>query len=183
MMNHPGNDAMHTVESPAAAQMMELSTPIGAVTVVTKGDVVIACGFTTDAAQLLGLVHSSLRPEAVQRRHHGPIADTIERYFVGDVAAIDAVPVLQRSTPLRERGWDTLRKVAAGDPISYGELAKRMDIPRGARAAGQVCARNAVSLFVPCHRVVAADGTLNHYAWGLAAKQWLLEFERVDASA
>ena len=70
-----------------------------------------------------------------------------------------------------------MRRIAPGEPISYGELAKRIDLPRGARAAGQICARNAASLFVPCHRVVASDGSPHHFGWGLPVKEWLLAHE------
>ena len=156
-----------------------IDTPVGACTVISTGDAVVACGFTTDVDRLMMLIHPSLRPESLKRTVHRSIAEAITLFFEGEVGAIDAVPVLQCSTPLRELGWRELRKVKPGEAISYGELAKRMDIPRGARAAGQVCARNPASLFVPCHRIVAADGTLNHYLWGLTTKRWLLEFETV----
>jgi methylated-DNA-[protein]-cysteine S-methyltransferase len=171
------NGTKTTHRSSTVATVMELATPVGACTVIVTHDTVIACGFSTEIAQLMNLIHPSLRPSVLEHHNHPVIETAIDRYFDGDVVGINAVPVLQRSTPLRERGWEELRKVGAGDAISYGELAKRMDMPRGARAAGQVCARNAVSLFIPCHRVVAADGSLNHYAWGLPIKRWLLEFE------
>ena len=86
-----------------------------------------------------------------------------------------------RATTLRERGWGELRRIAPGVPITYGELAKRLDSPRAARAAGQVCARNPVSLFVPCHRVVAANGDLHNFGWGVPVKDWLLRHEMFAA--
>jgi len=63
--------------------------------------------------------------------------------------------------------------------VSSGELAARAGAPRAVRAAGSACARNAVCLFVPCHRVVRRDGSLGGYYYGLATKQSLLEHERV----
>ena len=176
---------MNFVETPSAsvgvAQSFSIVTPAGNCMVVASGDVVIACGFTSDMNRLLTLIHPSLRPSSVDNVVHHGIADAINSYFEGDVRAIDSVPVRQCSTPLRERGWHELRQVGPGDAIGYGELAKRMDMVRGARAAGQVCARNAASLFIPCHRIVASDSTLNHYGWGLPAKQWLLDFENLHA--
>ena len=154
-------------------------TPTGPFNVIARTDgTVLASGFTDDVDRLLGLIAPALRPSALERRPDlGPISEAVTAYFDGDVTAIDAVRVEQRSTTVRERGWDELRRIPPGEPISYGELAKRIDVPRGVRAAGQVCARNAASLFVPCHRVVASDGTLHRFGWGLPAKQWLLAHE------
>ncbi|HEY3833823.1 MAG TPA: methylated-DNA--[protein]-cysteine S-methyltransferase [Acidimicrobiia bacterium] len=155
-----------------------LSTPAGPFTVIARDGVVLASGFTDDLDRLTVLIHPAIRPTDIADTDSlGPIADAVVAFFAGDVAAIDAVPVIQRSTALRERGWHELRRIAPGEPISYGELAKRIDLPRGARAAGQVCARNAASLFVPCHRVVASDGSPHHFGWGLPVKEWLLAHE------
>ncbi len=159
------------------SQVYSMSTPVGTCMVISNGDAVIACGFTQDANRLLALIHPSLRPRVLQDVVHRGIAELIVQYFDGDTTAIDSISVRQQSTQVRERGWRELCRVRPGETISYGELAQRMDVPRGARAAGQVCARNAASLFVPCHRIVAADGKLNHYAWGLSVKRWLLDFE------
>ncbi len=160
------------------------TTPTGPFTVIARADgTVLASGFTEDVGRLHALIHASIRPERLEpRAPRGYVSDAVDAYFAGDVGAIDAVPVLQRSTATRERGWAELRRIPAGDPISYGELAKRIDLPRGARAAGQICARNAASLFVPCHRVVAANRTLHHFGWGLPVKNWLLTHERLQSA-
>ncbi len=154
-------------------------TPTGPFTVIARDGVVLASGFTDDVARLTVLIHPSIRPnEVAPVATLGDITDAVAEYFTGDIRTIDEVTVLQRSTAVRERGWDELRRIAPGEPISYGELAKRIDLPRGARAAGQICARNAASLFVPCHRVVAADRSPHHFGWGLPVKEWLLAHER-----
>ncbi len=165
-------------EDMTTALLCVVPTPVGPCTLIGDREVVLACGLTDDVDRLMSLIHPSLRPASLTIvARLGRASDAIDRYFSGEICATDEVAVRQRATSLRERGWDELRRIEPGDPISYGELAKRLDMPRGARAAGQVCARNAVSLFVPCHRVVASNGTLNHYGWGLSAKQWLLDFE------
>jgi methylated-DNA-[protein]-cysteine S-methyltransferase len=166
------------------ALVHSVTTPAGPFTAIALDDgTVVASGFTDDVDRLTILIHPTIRPVRLEPAASlGAISDAVDAYFAGDIGAIDIVPVIQHSTALRERGWDELRRIPGGAPISYGELAKRMDVPRGARAAGQVCARNAASLFVPCHRVVASDGAPHHFGWGLPIKEWLLGFEYEHAA-
>src|SRR5205807_2525819 len=77
----------------------------------------------------------------------------------------------------QQAAWSAMRGVPAGQTISYRELAGRSGTG-SARAAGSACGRNAVALFVPCHRVVQSGGGLGGYYWGLDRKRWLLEHER-----
>ena len=80
------------------------------------------------------------------------------------------------------RSWDVLRHVAAGRPITYTEFAARAGSPAAVRSAADACARNAVALFVPCHRVLRSDGTLGGFRYGLDLKQRLLEREAAVAA-
>ena len=107
----------------------------------------------------------------------GAVSEIVTRYFDGDVHAIDDVPVFQRGDGFREKAWDALRRVPAGAPVSYGELAHMSGYPNAARAAGTACATNEVPLFVPCHRVVKAGGAIGNFGFGVDAKRWLLEHE------
>ena len=72
-----------------------------------------------------------------------------------------------------------MKKVKAGKVISYSELAKRAGSPAAVRAAGSACAKNAIVLIVPCHRIVKIGGALGNYAYGLEKKEWLLRHEGV----
>src|SRR6266508_926206 len=83
----------------------------------------------------------------------------------------------QLAEPFRHAAWQALRALPPGEPISYTELAARAGRPAAVRAAAQACARNPCALFVPCHRVVRADGSLGGYRWGLPVKRWLLRWE------
>ena len=161
------------------AFVFDHTTPAGPFTVVARPDgTVLASGFTAAVDRLTMLLHDSIRPGRLESRAaRGSVSNAVDAYFAGDLGAIDAVAVVQCASAIRERGWEELRRIPPGAPISYGELAKRIDVPRGARVAGQVCARNAASLFVPCHRVVAFDGTPHHFGWGLPVKEWLLAHE------
>jgi methylated-DNA-[protein]-cysteine S-methyltransferase len=161
------------------ATLTTFHTPAAPFTLVVGDDgAVLAAGFTDDTEQVISLIAPGLRPGTLRvRRDSGPVGRAVRDYFDGDVRAIDTVAVRYRSGPFVERAWHELRRVPPGAPIAYGELAKRADRPLAVRAAGQACARNPVSLFVPCHRVIAADGSLHRYGWGLPVKRWLLDHE------
>jgi methylated-DNA-[protein]-cysteine S-methyltransferase len=101
----------------------------------------------------------------------------IAAYFGGDLGALDRQRVTLFGTEFERAVWEQLRRIPAGTTISYRELAARVGSPRGFRAAGSANGRNPVALFVPCHRVIAADGSLGGYGGGLDRKRRLLEHE------
>src|SRR5262245_42625367 len=106
------------------------------------------------------------------------ILDRLRRYFDGDVHAIDDVPVrFDRGTPFQHEVWNALRTIPVGETISYAELAERVGRPTAFRAVGSANGQNPVGVVVPCHRVIASDGTLGGYAGGLDRKRWLLAHE------
>ena len=80
-------------------------------------------------------------------------------------------------TPFQRRVWSELEKIPYGVTISYGELARRIGNLEAVRAVGLANGRNPLSIVVPCHRVIGANGTLTGYGGGLERKRWLLEFE------
>ncbi|GIF50483.1 methylated-DNA-[protein]-cysteine S-methyltransferase [Asanoa ferruginea] len=156
-----------------------MSTPTGPLTIVaTDEGVVRAAGFTADVDELLALVHPSLRGQPRPRADLGPITDAVSSYLDGDLTALDAVPVEQRSGgSFIGHAWDVLREVKPGAPVTYTEYAALAGRPSAVRAAAQACARNAAAPFVPCHRVLRTDGTLGGYRYGLEVKKWLLGHE------
>jgi len=165
---------MHTATIP---------TPPGPFTIVASDEAVLASGWTTDAGALLPLVGAALRPDDLTvRRDLGPFTRAVEDYVAGDLAAIDAVPVAQAASPFLTRAWAELRRIPAGLPETYGQLAIRCGSPSAVRAAGSACARNPTALFVPCHRIVRTGGGLGGFAYGLDVKRWLLDHE-VGAAA
>jgi len=103
-------------------------------------------------------------------------------YLAGTRRVFD-LAVAPRGTPFERRVWGELVRVPHGSVVTYGELARRLGRPGAARAAGGACARNPVPIVVPCHRVVAADGSLGGYAAGIAVKRALLELEGVPAGS
>ena len=168
------------------ARHATVSTPPGPFTVVVTTDadgrdVVLASGWTADLDDLLAVVHPTLRPVSSLRVDDLPVLDVVEKFFAGDVTAIDDVPVRQRSGPFLTEAWEILRTVPAGHPDSYTSFAARCGRPAAVRAAANACARNAAALFVPCHRVLGSDGGLGGFRWGTPVKRWLLDHEAEHA--
>ena len=90
----------------------------------------------------------------------------------------DFVPPLQlRGSDFQKRVWRALLAIPVGQTETYGSLAKQLGC-RSAQAIGGAVGRNPISIIVPCHRVVGADGSLTGYAAGVDKKRWLLEWER-----
>ena len=107
----------------------------------------------------------------------GGMSDAVRAYMAGDLQAIDTLEARPRGTAFQERVWAELRKIPAGETITYRELAERAGRPAAIRAAGAANGQNPVAVVVPCHRVIGADGTLTGYGGGLDRKKWLLEHE------
>jgi len=99
----------------------------------------------------------------------------LTEYFAGERLAFD-LPLSLAGTPFQRAVWAALCRIPPGETRSYGQLAA--ELGGGARAVGSANARNPVSIVVPCHRVVGANGRLTGYAGGEAAKAWLLAHER-----
>jgi methylated-DNA-[protein]-cysteine S-methyltransferase len=154
-----------------------ISTPAGPLSIVAHGKTVLASGFSDGIDGLVTLIHPTLRGLAGDDADLDMITDAAQAYFDGDITAIDAIDVEQRSGAFIDEAWVALRRVTGGDPVTYTQLAERAGRPAAIRGAAQACARNAAALFVPCHRVIRSDGSLGGYRYGLDVKRWLLAFE------
>jgi len=159
-----------------------IDTPHGPFTIVAADDgAVLGAGWNTTVDEVVARIHVQLRPSDVTPASVGA-ADAARAYYGGDVAAPGRVQVRQHGTELQNAGWARLREVAPGETKTYAELAEELGQDPGAvRAVAAVCARNAVALFVPCHRVLRTDGSLGGFAWGLEVKRSLLAHENVPA--
>ena len=105
------------------------------------------------------------------------VAGQLDEYFSGERTAFD-VPLTLAGTEFQRRVWTELCAIPYGQTISYGELARRVGNPKASRAVGLANGRNPVAVIVPCHRVIAADGSLGGYGGGADRKVHLLELER-----
>ena len=140
-----------------------LPTPIGELLAIAHGPALVGLEFADERLRESAL-HLRLRRafgEFTLREAADP-AGAVPRlaaYFAGDLQALDSQKIEMHGTEFERAVWQQLCKIAIGETISYAELAKRVGRPNGPRAVGQANGHNPVSLVVPCHRVIAADGT------------------------
>jgi methylated-DNA-[protein]-cysteine S-methyltransferase len=119
-------------------------------------------------------------PEPTWQRADEPFAAVrrqLAEYFAGERQQFD-VPIKLVGTAFQQRVWQELVRIPFGTTIHYGELARRVGRPSASRAVGHANGRNPISILVPCHRVIGANGKLTGYAGGLDKKHWLLASER-----
>ena len=158
-----------------------VSTPVGPLALVADGDALVGLEFG-DALERRDRLAGSLARHfgAFEMREHpdpAGAAARLERYFAGERDVLLEQPVAPRGTPFQLEVWSALRAIPAGETRSYGELAAAIGRPAAVRAVGAANGANPVALFVPCHRVIAADRTLWGYGGGLDRKRWLLAHE------
>jgi methylated-DNA-[protein]-cysteine S-methyltransferase len=109
-----------------------------------------------------------------------PLVDRVRDYFGGSRDGFEDVALdLDWCTPFQRAAVEAMRAIPFGETATYGEVAALAGHPNAQRAVGSVCAANRFSLFVPCHRVVAADGLGSYGSLGLGYKRRLLELEGV----
>lgn len=103
-------------------------------------------------------------------------AEQLAEYFAGARRSFD-VPLAAHGDEFSEQVWALLREIPYGETTTYGELAVQLGNRHLAQRVGQAVGHNPVSIIIPCHRVIGADGSLTGYAGGLERKRWLLELE------
>jgi methylated-DNA-[protein]-cysteine S-methyltransferase len=149
-------------------------TPIGELTVVVSDTGVRAVLWPDDdparvpGADGAGAAADALLDEAWRQ---------LDEYFAGERTVFD-LPLDPLGTPFQQQAWTALQTIEFGTTVTYAEQAERMGDRRKARAVGAANGRNPISIIVPCHRVVGADGSLTGFAGGVDTKQWLLDHER-----
>ena len=104
-------------------------------------------------------------------------AEQLLQYLNGDRHNFDLPLDLCGGTPFQQSVWMALLEIPCGSTISYGVIGQRLGKPKAVRAVGAAIGRNPVSIIVPCHRVIGADGSMTGYAGGLSRKQALLKIE------
>jgi methylated-DNA-[protein]-cysteine S-methyltransferase len=107
----------------------------------------------------------------------GAAAAQLGEYFAGSRTEFD-LPLAPHGTPFRLAVWEELARIPYGTTVSYGDVAAALGkSPVASRAVGLANGRNPISIILPCHRVIGADGSLTGYGWGLDRKEWLLRHE------
>jgi methylated-DNA-[protein]-cysteine S-methyltransferase len=160
-------------DAPLARAVVD--SPIGPLTLVASDAGLRAVLWPDEATGRVPL------PDTVDDRPDHPVlvaaADQLEEFFAGDREAFD-LPLDPVGTDFQRRVWQALTRIGFGRTSTYGEVAEEVAGDRGrARAVGAAIGRNPISIVVPCHRVVGADGSLTGFAGGLEVKRHLLDHE------
>lgn len=164
---------------PASLTLSRLATPIGEALLVVDEDGVLRAFDFADYED---------RMRRLMRRHYGDqligegrtpvdLVDAFERYFAGDLDALDRLEMRTNGTLFQRRVWAALRTIPSGETLSYKQLADLIGSPKAVRAVGLANGANPVALVAPCHRVIGANGALTGYGGGLHRKRWLLIHE------
>ncbi|MFZ4841087.1 methylated-DNA--[protein]-cysteine S-methyltransferase [Mycetocola saprophilus] len=174
---------MHTTEDPNASRLIHavIPSPVDELTLVARGETLIAVYFAQHARRpsddALG-DRVDIADSAVLARTRDQLAE----YFAGDRDTFD-LPLAPEGEDFARRVWAEIRRIPRGQTIRYGDIAAELGQPGGAQAVGGAVGRNPLSIIVPCHRVVGADGSLTGFAGGTARKAFLLELEEDEAAS
>ena len=151
-----------------------VDSPVGALTIVASDDGLRAILWPDDDPTRVQLA------DTIEDPTHPVIAATVgqlDEYFDGERTDFD-IPLDPVGTEFQRAAWTALCSIPYGTTVSYGEQAARMGDRRKARAVGAANGRNPISIVVPCHRVVGANGALTGFAGGTDTKAWLLAHEQ-----
>lgn len=166
-------------KQPQRFQFDRLDTPIGTALLVTDDEGFLRALDWSDYEERL---HHLLR------RHYGDyaldkaaaprsITSALTGYFSGDLDQLRNIRWRTNGSAFQRKVWNGLHKIRAGKTSRYSAFARRLKVPKAARAVGLANGTNPVSVVVPCHRLIGADGSLTGYGGGLPRKQWLLAHE------
>ncbi len=154
-----------------------LATPIGNLNLIADQHILLAANLSNLKALKESLGADEAAHDIKSVAKIPVITDLINDYFAGDISALNSIQVRQPGAPFSQAAWKAMKKVKPGAVITYAQLAERAGSPAAVRAAGSACAKNAIVLIVPCHRIVKTGGGLGNYAYGLSKKEWLLRHE------
>jgi len=101
----------------------------------------------------------------------------LERYFAGELQALEQITWRSEGTPFQHLVWNALTRIPVGETLSYGALASHIGKASAVRAVGLANGTNPVGVVVPCHRVIGSNGSLTGYGGGMERKRWLLRHE------
>ncbi len=175
------NNKTTNKKQPETFNLDRLKTPIGIALLVTDADGALRALDWEDYAprmkELLRLQYGAVvlqdarSPQAVRLALSG--------YFKGDLDRLNTIKWRVAGTPFQQKVWHALPKVPVGTTMSYGALAAKLDAPNAMRAVGHANGSNPISVVLPCHRLIGANGSLVKYGGGLDRKRWLLAHEGV----
>jgi methylated-DNA-[protein]-cysteine S-methyltransferase len=172
---------MMCAKIPETFGLDRLQTPIGVALLVSDANGVLRALDWEDHALRM---HELLRLQygvVVLKEARAPreLRTALSGYFKGDLDRLGQIKWRVAGTPFQQKVWKALPKIPAGITMSYGALAAKIGLPRAIRAVGHANGSNPISVVVPCHRLIGANGSLVKYGGGLERKRWLLRHEGV----
>lgn len=153
----------------------QIKSPIGDVFFVWKKEGILLVSFFEEnySGKLSDFIKSNFRI----MRSSSQVEIQLKEYFEGIRKNFD-LKLIMNGSSYRQNVWKELLRVPYGETISYGELAKKVNNPKGARSVGMALHFNPIGIIIPCHRVIRSSGKIGGYASGVYRKKWLLEHER-----
>jgi len=159
-----------------------LTTPIGTALMISDAEGALRAFDWEDHAErikgLLRLQYGTV--DLKETRAPKAIRTALTDYFGGDLAALKTIDWRIAGTDFQRKVWMALPKIPPGKTMSYGALAAKLGSPNAMRAVGHANGSNPISVVIPCHRLIAANGALVKYGSGLERKRWLLTHEGVE---
>lgn len=160
----------------------KIASPLGTIVVIARDKVVYSLDFHDYEARMMGLLRKRYgQVELQQNDNASVVSQALERYFAGNITALAGIKILAKGTDFQQSVWAELQKIPAGSTCSYAAIATAIENPKAVRAVGMANAQNPIALIIPCHRVIATNGTLSGYAGGVERKHWLLAHEKAYA--
>lgn len=173
---------MASARLPETFSIDRLKTPIGTALMISDADGALRAFDWEDHAgrikELLRLQYAAV--DLKKTRAPRAIRAALTDYFAGDLAALTTIDWRVAGTDFQRKVWMALPKIPAGQTMSYGALAAKLGSPNAMRAVGHANGSNPISVVIPCHRLIAANGSLVKYGSGLERKRWLLKHEGVE---
>lgn len=160
----------------------EYDSPLGRLTLASDGQAI--CGLWIEGQKYHGAGLPE-QPEPGSDDALDALAAWLDAYFAGERPDAGSLPLAPRGSDFRQAVWEILRQIPYGETTTYGEIAQQLKAQGGsasALAVGGAVGHNPISIVIPCHRVVGADGSLTGYAGGIGRKMQLLQLEGVDTS-
>ena len=159
-------------------ELAQIKTPAGAFYYIGENAILLAGGFSSfSQLQEKNLDKKYANAKFRKVSNIESITQHLKDYIAGDLLAINKIKTSQPGGEFYQSVWKNMRKIKAGKAASYSELALSSGNEKAVRATGTACARNAVPLVVPCHRVIRSGGVLGNYAFGTEYKKILLAHE------
>lgn len=156
----------------ATSTFRHVDSPVGRIRLVGRGDVLTGLHLADHDRCPPAPAESILDETAFDK-----VRQQLDEYFAGTRRDFDVALEFDGS-PFQVEVWSALRTIPYGETVSYAAIAKAVGRPAAVRAVGAANGRNPVSIIVPCHRVIGADGGLTGYGWGVDCKAWLLRHEQ-----